>query len=129
MVSAWQNTRRFWQALNGQTLPCQPSQTSPTLNASQLVKDYLTTHSCDRSIAKCLRCCFDQSAHLNPIMRVLFTGGISSCSVCAEVLRCALKYGASQSIIAHNHPNTSATASQADLEITRSLAKRVSLSI
>lgn len=54
---------------------------------------------------------------------IVFTGGISSCSVCVrEVLRLALKYGASQLIIAHNHPNTTAVPSKSDLELTTSLA-------
>ena len=100
---------------------------APTLNASQLVKDYLTTQL--RPLTREVFAVLFLTNQLTLIQyEVLFTGGISSCSVCVrEVLRCALKYGASQLIIAHNHPSTSATASQADLEITRSLAKACQL--
>ena len=100
---------------------------APTLNASQLVKDYLTTQL--RPLNREVFAVLFLTNQLTLIQyEVLFTGGISSCSVCVrEVLRCALKYGASQLIIAHNHPSTSAIASQADLEITRSLAKACQL--
>lgn len=100
---------------------------SPALNASQLVKDYLTTQL--RPLRREVFAVLFLTNELTLIQfDILFTGGISSCSVCVrEVLRHALKYGASQLIIAHNHPATSATPSQADLEITESLAKACEL--
>lgn len=100
---------------------------SPFLNSSQLVKDYLTTQL--RPLKREVFAVLFLTNELTLIQYdVLFTGGISSCSVCVrEVLRCALKYGASQLIIAHNHPNTSAVPSPADLEITKSLAKACQL--
>jgi DNA repair protein RadC len=53
---------------------------------------------------------------------VLFVGGLSSCSVCVkQVLRHALEQGASQIIIAHNHPNQDATPSAADIHLTLTL--------
>lgn len=100
---------------------------SPTLNSSQLVKDYLTTQL--RHLNREVFAVLFLTNELTLIQfEILFTGGISSCSVCVrEVLRCALKYGASQLIIAHNHPNTSAMPSPADVGITNNLAKACEL--
>lgn len=100
---------------------------SPNLGSSQLVKDYLTTQL--RHLRREVFAVVFLTNELTLIQfEILFTGGISSCSVCVrEVLKSALKYGASQLIIAHNHPHTSATPSQADLEITESLAKACEL--
>lgn len=100
---------------------------SPALSSSQLVKDYLTTQL--RHLNREVFAVLFLTNELTLIQfEILFTGGISSCSVCVrEVLRNALKYGASQLIIAHNHPNTSALPSKADLEITTSLAKACGL--
>lgn len=100
---------------------------SPALNSSQLVKDYLTTQL--RPLKREVFAVLFLTNELTLIQfEIIFTGGISSCSVCVrEVLRQALKYGASQLIIAHNHPNTSALPSKADLDITQSLAKACEL--
>lgn len=97
------------------------------LASSNLVKDYLTTQlrHLPREVFAVLFLTNDLTLlHFD----ILFTGGISSCSVCVrEVLRQALKHGASQLIIAHNHPNTTAIASKADLEITYALANACQL--
>jgi DNA repair protein RadC len=95
---------------------------APTLSSSQLVKDYLTTQL--RHLQREVFAVLFLSNDLTLIQfEILFTGGISSCSVCVrEVLKNALKYGASQLIIAHNHPTTSAEPSAADIELTVSLA-------
>lgn len=100
---------------------------TPNLNSSQLVKDYLTTQL--RPLRREVFAVLFLSNELSLIQfEVLFTGGISSCSVCVrEVLKNALKYGASQLIIAHNHPNATATPSKADLEITQALAQACEL--
>lgn len=100
---------------------------SPNLNSSQLVKDYLTTQL--RPLKREVFAVLFLSNELTLIQfEILFTGGISSCSVCVrEVLRTALRYGASQLIIAHNHPNSSANPSNTDLEITTSVAKACAL--
>ena len=67
---------------------------APTLNASQLVKDYLTTQL--RPLNREVFAVLFLTNQLTLIQyEVLFTGGISSCSVCVrEVLRCALRVGA-----------------------------------
>ncbi|MFW2177346.1 MULTISPECIES: RadC family protein [unclassified Moraxella] len=100
---------------------------SPTLASSQLVKDYLTTQL--RHLKREVFAVLFLSNELTLIQfEILFTGGISSCSVCVrEVLKNALKYGASQLIIAHNHPNTSAQPSKADLQLTQALSKACEL--
>lgn len=95
---------------------------SPNLHSSQLVKDYLITQL--RHLKREVFAVLFLSNELTLIhFEILFTGGISSCSVCVrEVLKNALKYGASQLIIAHNHPSTTASPSMADLELTEALA-------
>lgn len=100
---------------------------TPALNSSQVVKDYLTTQL--RHLQREVFAVLFLSNELTLIQfEILFTGGISSCSVCVrEVLKNALKYGASQLIVAHNHPNTSAQPSKADLELTASLASACEL--
>lgn len=97
------------------------------LNSSELVKNYITTQL--RHLRREVFAVLFLTNELTLIhFEILFTGGISSCSVCVrEVLRHALKHGASQLIIAHNHPNTSANPSFADLEITENLAKACEL--
>ena len=94
---------------------------APSLNSSQLVKDYLTTQL--RPLPREVFAVLFLTNELTLIQfEILFTGGMSSCSVCVrEVLRQALKYGASQLIIAHNHPTTSAQPSKADIELTQHL--------
>ena len=101
-------------------LPTQVKQ-APSLNSSQLVKDYLTTQL--RPLPREVFAVLFLTNELTLIQfEILFTGGMSSCSVCVrEVLRQALKYGASQLIIAHNHPTTSAQPSKADIELTQHL--------
>lgn len=100
---------------------------TPILNNSQLVKDYITTQL--RHLHREVFAVVFLTNELSLIQfEVLFTGGISSCSVCVrEVLRKSLQYGASRLIIAHNHPNTSAQPSKADLELTQSLASACEL--
>lgn len=95
---------------------------APNLNSSQLVKDYLTTQLRPRRREEFAVLFLSNELTLIQF-ETLFTGGLSSCSVCVrEVLRQALKYGASQLIIAHNHPATSAQPSQADIDLTHTLA-------
>lgn len=96
-------------------------QQTPVLNSSQLVKDYLTTQL--RHLRREVFAVLFLTNELKLIhFEILFTGGISSCSVCIkEVLRKTLQYGAGQLIITHNHPNTSAIPSKDDLELTKNL--------
>lgn len=100
---------------------------APSLNSSQLVKDYLTTQL--RHLNREVFAVLFLTNELSLIQfEIVFTGGISSCSVCVrEVLRLALKYGASQLIIAHNHPSTSANPSNMDLDLTSAMAKACEL--
>ncbi len=100
---------------------------SANLGSSQLVKDYLTTQL--RHLRREVFAVLFLSNELSLIQfEILFTGGLSSCSICVrEVLKSALKHGASQLIIAHNHPNTSAAPSKSDLELTKALAKACEL--
>lgn len=97
------------------------------LDSSQLVKDYLTTQL--RHLSREVFAVLFLTNDLALIhFEILFTGGISSCSVCVrEVLRHALKHGTSQLIIAHNHPNATAMPSNSDLEITQALAQACKL--
>ncbi|OBX76548.1 hypothetical protein A9308_08345 [Moraxella atlantae] len=95
---------------------------APNLNSSQLVKDYLTTQLRPRRREEFAVLFLSNELTLIQF-ETLFTGGLSSCSVCVrEVLRQALKYGASQLIIAHNHPATSAQPSKADIDLTHTIA-------
>lgn len=95
---------------------------APNLNSSQLVKDYLTTQLRPRRREEFTVLFLSNELTLIQF-ETLFTGGLSSCSVCVrEVLRQALKYGASQLIIAHNHPATSAQPSKADIDLTHAIA-------
>ena len=101
--------------------------TGSVLNRSQAVKDYVSTqlrqHKCEVFAVLCL----DNALKLINY-EVLFTGGISACSVCIkQILRHALSHGASQLIIAHNHPRVSATPSDADNQLTIQLKKACEL--
>lgn len=92
-----------------------------SLNRSQVVKDYITTQLRHETNEVFALLSLDSGLTLLDYT-VLFVGGISSCSVCVkQVLRHALSHGASQLIVAHNHPNQDATPSQADIEITKAL--------
>lgn len=95
--------------------------TGSRLNRSQVVKDYITTQLRRESQEVFAVLCLDNGLSLLDY-KVLFVGGLSSCSVCIkQVLRHALEQGASQIIIAHNHPNQDATPSQADIDLTDAL--------
>ena len=101
--------------------------TGDSLNRSQVVKDYVTTqlrqHTCEVFAVLCL----DNALTLINY-EVLFTGGISACSVCVkQVLRHALSHGASRLIIAHNHPRVSASPSVADNQLTTQLKQACEL--
>lgn len=100
---------------------------SSALDSSQLVKDYVTTQL--RPLSREVFAVIFLSQELTLIQfEVLFSGGMTSCAVCIkEVLRQALKYGASQLIIAHNHPMMSATPLQDDITLTKELAKACEL--
>lgn len=92
-----------------------------SLNRSQVVKDYITTQIRHESKEVFAVLCLDNGLNLLDY-KVLFVGGLSSCSVCVkQVLRHALEQGASQIIIAHNHPNQDATPSAADIHLTQTL--------
>lgn len=92
-----------------------------TLNRSQVVKDYITTQLRRESNEVFAVLCLDNGLNLLDY-KVLFTGGLSSCSVCIkQVLRYALEQGSSQLIVAHNHPNQDATPSTADIHLTKTL--------
>ncbi|WP_019671696.1 RadC family protein [Psychrobacter lutiphocae] len=95
--------------------------TGSALNRSQVVKDYVTTQLRREKKEVFAVLCLDNGLNLLDFS-VLFVGGISSCSVCVkQVLRHALNLGASQLIIAHNHPNQDATPSTADIHLTKTL--------
>ena len=98
-----------------------------TLGRAQVVKDYITTQLRGESREVFAVLCLDNALNLINY-EVLFTGGISSCSVCIKhVLRHALSHAASQLIIAHNHPHTDATPSGADDTLTYALKKACDL--
>lgn len=92
-----------------------------TLNRSQAVKDYLATQLRTESREVFAVLCLDNALNLISF-EVLFTGGLTACSVCIkQILRHGLAQAASRLIIAHNHPRVSAQPSAADDSLTRQL--------
>ena len=101
--------------------------TGKALGRSQAVKDYISTQLRRESREVFAVLCLDNALNLLNY-DILFTGGISSCSVCIKhVLRHALTHSASQLIIAHNHPHTDAQPSAADNNLTTELKKACDL--
>lgn len=101
--------------------------TGQALGRSQAVKDYISTQLRRESREVFAVLCLDNALNLLNY-DILFTGGISSCSVCIKhVLRHALTHSASQLIIAHNHPHTDAQPSAADNNLTTELKKACDL--
>lgn len=101
--------------------------TGQALGRSQVVKDYISTQLRGETREVFAVLCLDNSLNLLNF-EILFTGGLSSCSVCIKhVLRHALNHAASQLIIAHNHPHTDAKPSTADNLLTYELKKACDL--
>ncbi|HCN17284.1 MULTISPECIES: RadC family protein [Psychrobacter] len=101
--------------------------TGQALGRSQVVKDYISTQLRGEHREVFAVLCLDNALTLLNF-EILFTGGISSCSVCVKhVLRHALSHAASQLIIAHNHPHTDAQPSTADNILTGELKKACNL--
>lgn len=101
--------------------------TGQALGRSQMVKDYISTQLRREQREVFAVLCLDNALSLLKY-EILFTGGISSCSVCIKhVLRHALTHSASQLIIAHNHPHTNAQPSEADNHLTTELKKACDL--
>lgn len=101
--------------------------TGNSLNRSQVVKDYITTQLRRETNEVFAVLCLDNGLNLLDF-KILFVGGLSSCSVCVkQILRYALEQGASQLIIAHNHPNQDATPSAADINLTEILKQACQL--
>ena len=101
--------------------------TGQALGRSQVVKDYISTQLRGEHREVFAVLCLDNGLKLLDF-EILFTGGISSCSVCIKhVLRHALSHATSQLIVAHNHPNTNAKPSTADNLLTYELKKACDL--
>ena len=101
--------------------------TGQALGRSQVVKDYISTQLRREHREVFAVLCLDNALNLLNY-EILFTGGISSCSICIKhVLRHALVHSASQLIIAHNHPHTDAQPSVADNNLTTELKKACDL--
>ena len=101
--------------------------TGQALGRSSAVKDYISTQLRSESREVFAVLCLDNTLNLLNF-EILFTGGLSSCSVCIKhVLRHALNHAASQLIIAHNHPHTDAQPSTADNLLTHELKKACDL--
>lgn len=101
--------------------------TGQALGRSQVVKDYISTQLRGEHREVFAVLCLDNGLKLLDF-EILFTGGISSCSVCIKhVLRHALSHATSQLIVAHNHPNTDAKPSTADNLLTYELKKACDL--
>ena len=101
--------------------------TGQGLGRSQVVKDYISTQLRGETREVFALLCLDNSLSLLNF-EILFTGGLSSCSVCIKhVLRHALTHSASQLIVAHNHPHTDATPSTAYNRLTCELKKACEL--
>lgn len=91
------------------------------LDRSQMVKDYIATQLRRESREVFAVLCLDNALKLINF-EVLFTGGLSSCSVCIkQILRHALSHAANRIIIAHNHPRVDAQPSNADDILTSRL--------
>lgn len=101
--------------------------TAPTLGNSGMVKDYLTTQLRSHANEMFAVLFLDsQLAFLH--FEVIFTGSITSCPVTIkEVLRQTLAHHAVNIVIAHNHPNSTPTPSQADLQLTQQLKQACTL--
>ena len=101
--------------------------TGQALGRSQAVKDYISTQLRREPREVFAVLCLDNALNLLNY-EILFTGGISSCSVCIKhVLRHALTHSASQLIVAHNHPHTDAQPSAADNRLTTELKQACDL--
>ena len=101
--------------------------TGQSLGRSQVVKDYISTQLRREPREVFAVLCLDNALNLLNF-EILFTGGISSCSVCInQVLLHALTHAASQLIVAHNHPHTDAKPSTADNLLTYELKKACDL--
>ena len=101
--------------------------TGQVLGRSQAVKDYISTQLRGEHREVFAVLCLDNALNLINF-EILFTGGISSCSVCIKhVLRHVLSHAASQLIVAHNHPHTNAQPSTADNLLTYELKKACEL--
>ena len=101
--------------------------TGQALGRSQAVKDYISTQLRSETREVFAVLCLDNALNLLNF-EILFTGGLSSCSVCIKhILRHALNHAASQLIIAHNHPHTDAKPSTADNLLTYELKKACDL--
>ena len=91
------------------------------LNRSQMVKDYIATQLRRESREVFAVLCLDNALKLINF-EILFTGGLSSCSVCIkQILRHSLSHAANRLIVAHNHPRVSAEPSEADDLLTSRL--------
>lgn len=88
---------------------------------SEMVKAYMNARLSREPREVFAVMCLDDALGLIDF-EILFTGGVSSCSVCIKhVLRHAISHSASQLIVAHNHPKTAALPSTADDELTHQL--------
>src|SRR5690606_30395454 len=88
--------------------------TGHALGRSQMVKDYISTQLRGEHREVFAVLCLDNALNLINF-EILFTGGISSCSVCIKhVLRHALSHAASQLIVAHNRAQMQAIPTTAD---------------
>lgn len=95
--------------------------TGQALNRADSVKRYVATQLRGESREVFAVLCLDNQLQLLDYS-VLFTGGLSACSVCVkQILKHALNHAASQLIIAHNHPHTDANPSAADIRLTQQL--------
>lgn len=101
--------------------------TGSALNRSQTVKDYLATELRQEKQEVFAVLCLDKLLNMVDY-QILFVGGLDSCNVCVrKVLQHALKQSASHIIIAHNHPQSTATPSAKDQELTNELAAACNL--
>lgn len=99
----------------------QQLQESQQLNQPDLVKHYLT-QQLRHEIREVFAVLFLNSQLQLVHFDKLFYGSITQCQVYVqEVLRSAIQHRAVNLIIAHNHPDTDATPSQADIDLTHQL--------
>tara|TARA_R110000851_G_scaffold315514_1_gene478032 strand:+ start:15560 stop:16060 length:501 start_codon:yes stop_codon:yes gene_type:complete len=97
------------------------------LSLPQDVKDHIRTllHDYEHEVFAVLLL---DSQHRIIVFHELFHGTLSSASVYPrEVVKLALKHNAAAVIMTHNHPSGDPTPSQADITLTKGLAKALAL--
>lgn len=102
-------------------------QESHQLNEPALVKQYFAQQLKYEQLEVFATLFLDSQLRLIQFEKI-FYGSITQCSVhIREIIRLALMHRAVSIIVAHNHPDTDSTPSQADIDLTKQLAQACQL--